>query len=83
MMQRKDTKDTILEHVLVPEHEIAEEAAVVELLKRYKIEKEQLPKIKSTDPVIKEIKAKVGDVVRIKRSSRTAGECLFYRLVIA
>lgn len=79
----KKGKDTILEHVLVPEHEIVEEEAVVKILKRYKIQKGQLPKIKSTDPVIKEIKANVGDIVRIKRSSRTAGESLSYRLVIA
>jgi len=80
-MTRKG-KETILEHVLVPKHEIVDDATVVELLKRYNIQKEQLTKIKSTDPVIKEIKANVGDVVRIKRSSRTAGECLYYRLVI-
>jgi len=78
----KKGKVTILEHELVPKHEIMEEGEVKELLGKYKIKKEQLPKIKSSDPVIKEIKAVVGDVVKIKRRSRTAGKFLSYRLVI-
>jgi len=78
----KKEKVSILEHELVPKHEIMEEREVKELLDTYKIKKEQLPKIKLSDPVIKEIKAGVGDVVKITRRSRTAGKALFYRLVI-
>ncbi|MEA2076200.1 MAG: DNA-directed RNA polymerase subunit H [Euryarchaeota archaeon] len=73
---------SILEHELVPKHEIAGEDEVAELLNTYKIRKEQLPKIKLSDPVIKEIKAEVGDVVRITRRSRIARKSLSYRLVI-
>jgi DNA-directed RNA polymerase subunit H len=75
-------KISIREHELVPEHERMDENEVAELLNTYKIRKEQLPKIKASDPVIKEIKAKVGDVVRVLRKSRTAGKSLSYRLVI-
>jgi DNA-directed RNA polymerase subunit H len=78
----KKGKFSILEHELVPKHEILEKREVAELLDRYNVQKEQLPKIKKSDPVIKEIKAEVGDVVRITRSSRTAGKSLSYRLVI-
>ncbi|MCD6202993.1 MAG: DNA-directed RNA polymerase subunit H [Methanophagales archaeon] len=74
-------KVSILEHELVPLHEVMTEREVEELLNKYKIKKEQLPKIKSSDPVIREIKAREGDVVRITRKSRTAGKTLFYRLV--
>ncbi len=74
-------KVSILEHELVPLHEVMTEQEVTELLKRYKIRKEQLPKIKISDPVIKEIKAKEGDVVKITRNSRTAEKFLSYRLV--
>jgi DNA-directed RNA polymerase subunit H len=78
----KKGKVSILEHELVPKHEIAGEEEVAELLDTYKIRKEQLPKIKLSDPVIKEIKAEVGDVVRITRRSEVAGKSLSYRLVI-
>ncbi len=74
-------KVSILEHELVPLHEVMTEQEVRELLNRYKISKEQLPKIKVSDPVIKEIKAKEGDVVKITRNSRTAEKFLAYRLV--
>ena len=77
----KKGKVSILEHELVPLHEVMTEREVEELLNKYKIKKEQLPKIKSSDPVIREIKAREGDVVRITRKSRTAGKTLFYRLV--
>ena len=77
----KKGKVSILEHELVPLHEVMTEREVEELLSKYKIKKEQLPKIKSSDPVIREIKAREGDVVRITRKSRTAGKTLFYRLV--
>ncbi|MHC1635869.1 MAG: DNA-directed RNA polymerase subunit H [Candidatus Methanospirareceae archaeon] len=79
---KKKAKFTILEHELVPKHEIMSEEEVKKLLDLYKINKEQLPKIKSSDPVIKEIGARVGDVVKITRRSRTAGKFLFYRYVI-
>ena len=78
----KKGRTSILDHELVPKHEIMGEGDVEELLNTYKIRKEQLPKIKSSDPVVKEIKAEVGDVVRVLRKSRTAGKSISYRLVI-
>ena len=78
----KKGKISMLDHELVPRHEIMREKEVAELLQTYKLRKEQLPKIKKSDPVIKEIKAEVGNVVRITRRSRTAGKSLSYRLVI-
>ncbi len=78
----KKEKVSILEHELVPKHKIMGAEEIKELLDKYKIKRVQLPKIKLSDPVIKEIKADAGDVVKIKRQSRTAGTALFYRLVI-
>ncbi len=72
-----------LEHKMVPLHEILDESELKKTLAEYNIEKEQMPKIRVSDPVSVSIKAKVGDVVRITRVSPTAGRSTFYRLVIA
>lgn len=75
-------KFSLLDHELVPKHEIMSEGELKSVLSKYSTEKEQLPKIKVQDPVIKEIGATVGDVVKITRKSHTAGEADYYRLVI-
>ncbi len=41
----------------------------------------QLPKISTTDAVIKKLKAKEGEVIKIKRNSLTAGTSFYYRIV--
>ncbi len=75
-------KFSLLDHNSVPKHEIMQEDEVRSLLEKYQIEKGQLPKLKESDPVTKELGAEVGDVVKITRISQTAGESLYYRLVI-
>jgi DNA-directed RNA polymerase subunit H len=72
-----------LEHKMVPNHEILDEDGVKKIISGYNIEKEQLPKIRESDPAAKAVQAKVGDVVRITRQSPTAGKAFFYRYVIA
>lgn len=69
-------------HVLVPKHEILPKDKVDELLSQYKITVYQLPVIKSTDPAAKAIGAKPGDVLKITRTSPTAGKSVFYRYVV-
>ncbi len=72
-----------LEHRMVPKHEILNEDDVKNLLSEYNIDKEQLPKIRAMDPAAVAVKAKVGDVIKITRDSKTAGVAYFYRMVIA
>jgi len=76
-------KFSLLDHQLIPKHEVMSENELKSVLNHYAIEKEQLPKIKVVDPVIQEIGAQVGEVVKITRNSQTAGEAFYYRLVIA
>ncbi len=71
-----------LEHKMVPRHEILTDEELKKILVEYDIEKEQMPKIRVSDPAAQAIKAKVGDVVRVTRESPTAGKAIFYRLVI-
>ena len=74
--------DIILEHELVPKHEILKKTEVEELCKKYNITMGQLPKIKTGDPVAQVIGAKRGDVLRITRKSMSAGEAVYYRAVV-
>lgn len=71
----------ILNHQLVPKHEILPFKEKRKVLKRFKIENEKLPKILASDPVVKTINAKPGDVLKITRKSSTAGESVYYRIV--
>ncbi|RLG27081.1 DNA-directed RNA polymerase subunit H [Methanosarcinales archaeon] len=72
----------LLNHDMVAHHEILSDEELALVLEKYNIEKEQLPKIKTVDPVVKEIKAGAGNVIKVTRKSATAGEATIYRLVV-
>jgi len=72
----------IAEHRLVPNHEILTPEEANEVLKKYNAKPEQFPYILSTDPVIKEIGAKPGDLIKIIRESETAEETIYFRYVV-
>ena len=72
----------ILNHELVPEHIILKENEIKEVLEKFKIKPENLPKILLSDPAVKAINAKEGDILKIVRKSKTAGVSLYYRIVV-
>ncbi len=72
----------ILEHIYVPKHEILSKEEAEALLKKYSIDSSQLPSILISDPVVKAIGAKVGDIIKITRPSETAGIAIYYRCVV-
>jgi DNA-directed RNA polymerase subunit H len=72
----------VLEHELVPQHVILSKKEAEEVLKKYKIKPEQLPKIFTTDPGAITIGAKPGQIIKIIRKSRTAKQAVAYRLTI-
>ena len=72
----------MLEHKLVPNHEILSEKEKDELLNKFDIDSEKLPKILDTDPAIISIGAVPGQVVKITRRSRTAKYATAYRIVV-
>ncbi len=76
-------KFDIFEHELVPHHEVLTKKEVNALLKEKNVGKGQLPKILTTDPVVKKLNAESGDILKIIRHSRTAGTSTFYRVVVA
>ncbi|MCL2687383.1 MAG: DNA-directed RNA polymerase subunit H [Methanobrevibacter sp.] len=73
-------KDILL-HELVPDHVILSESEIKKLFKNQDFDQEQLPKIKTSDPIAKAIDAKEGDILEITRRSLTAGTFVTYRLV--
>ena len=72
----------ITKHELVPKHELLNEKEKEQLLKQYGITLKQLPRILQTDPMVKVLNAKVGDVIKITRKSETAGDAFYYRVVV-
>lgn len=78
----KDPRFDIFTHNLVPEHIICPEEELKELLEKYSIKRRHLPKILISDPAVKAIGAKPGQVVKIFRDSEIAGKSTAYRLVV-
>lgn len=74
-------KFDIQEHKLVPKHEIMSDSEIEEEIDTTDFDIENLPKIMTTDPVVKSIGAKAGDILRITRDSQTAGTFVTYRIV--
>jgi DNA-directed RNA polymerase subunit H len=72
----------VTEHIYVPKHEILSEEEAQELLKRLHARPEQLPYIRASDPVVRELGAKPGQILKITRKSETAGESVYYRYVV-
>ena len=77
----------VLGHTLVPDHIPLSSKEAKEVLEKYGITKDQLPKIHISDPAIIDMdrgrgEVKEGNIVKIVRRSKTAGESIAYRLVI-
>jgi len=72
----------IFEHYLVPKHEILSAEEKAQVFEKYRVQAYQLPRIKTSDPVIRVIGAKPGDLIKIIRKSPSAGGYVSYRYVV-
>jgi len=75
-------KVKLQDHILVPKHEILSEEEARELLETLGVKEEELPKIRVDDPIVKELGAKRGDIIRIIREDELVGVSIAYRLVV-
>ncbi len=71
----------VTKHFLVPKHQKLSEAEAKKVLERYAVDLQSLPKILKDDPVIAKLSVKGGDIIKIERSSKTAGTSVYYRVV--
>ena len=72
----------ITKHEMVPKHSIITKEDKAALLKKYRINDSQLPKIMVDDPVARYYGARKGDVIKIIRPSDTAGRYVTYRVTV-
>ncbi len=77
----------VLEHQMVPEHYLLSLEEEKEVLKELNVTRDQLPKLRMSDPAVRilrriETDVKEGRIVRIIRDSQTAGQTIIYRLLI-
>ncbi len=68
----------LMKHVLVPKHVIASEKEKEEVIRKYGPLK-YFPKISVKDPVVKQLGAKPGDLIRIERPDSVVP---YYRVVV-
>jgi len=71
----------VSKHELVPKHEIVSEKEKEELIKRFGSLR-NFPRIYSSDPQVKLLGAKPGDVIKIIRKNEVTGESIYYRVVV-
>ncbi len=71
----------IFDSGLVSKQEIMNDEEKKKLLAEFNISIKQLPRIKQADPVVKILKGKKGDIVRIHRNDPVVGKYFYYRVV--
>jgi len=80
--KKKLSEFSPLSHKLVPKHEIVSAEEAKAIIEKYGVVPTQLPAVLESDPVAIELGAKVGEVIKITRNSRTSGTAVYYRIVV-
>ena len=78
-MKKKFKSD---KHISIPKHSQLSSSQKEKLLEKYNISLKELPRISKDDAGIVSLHPKPGDIIKITRSSETASESIFYRVVV-
>ena len=78
----KKSKFKVDKHTLTPKHLKIGEKEKAQIFEKYHVSYKEMHKMLRTDSAIKELDAKPGEVIKIIRKSPTAGESIFYRVVV-
>jgi DNA-directed RNA polymerase subunit H len=79
---RKEQMFNIVDSIYVPKHSLLSQEESDQVLKEFGLQKKDMPKILTTDPIVLYFHAKIGQIFRIIRPSETAGYATYYRLVV-
>ena len=69
-------------HFLVPKQVMLSKEQAAELLKKYNLTLDLLPKISIKDAAIAELIPQKDEIVKVIRNSPTAGKTVYYRRVV-
>lgn len=72
----------VTQHFMVPKHLILSEKEASDLLAKFNVSRDELPKIKISDPAITNLKPKLGDIVKIEKESIFKDPIEYYRVVV-
>eukprot|EP00796_Vickermania_ingenoplastis_P012586 gene12586-8625_t len=82
IFEEDDLAVNITQHELVPKHTPLSEKELREVLQAHAIQKIQLPRLLTSDPVARYFGLERGQVVKIERKSASAGVYVTYRQVV-
>lgn len=71
-----------MDKTVFAKHEVLSAEEARQVLDKYKASEDELPRIKKDDPALKDLTYKVGSIIKITRKSATAGQAIYYRVVV-
>lgn len=79
--RKRNVSEEKISHFLVPRHELVKEEDEKEILDKFGVTKDQLPRINEYDPALRGLGVKRGDLIKIFREEET-GKNAYYRVVV-